>query len=276
MNPMEVKGGILLQQVFERVFFQESRASQVVLLHFINAVLAESLPSPVEHIMSQQRQKSYLLRDLQLGLDVKARTRTEESVEIRIQVHQQDYFQSQSSALTFNHNNEPTEVNSRITRFSIHLLNFNLLQECSHYHNCYQTIRSPQIGPQQKIEIHYLELLKLTNQEPKSTLEKWLYFISYVGRKHTPDSFHHLIKRDPYFKLANHLYQRTRLTAKDPIVVKEDQLSLEKWEEHGQLLEKERIAMNMIKAGFSTQQIINLTDLTMQELDDLALVIPLL
>lgn len=273
---MEVREDIQLQQVFERVFFQESRASQVVLISFINAILAESLSSQVHQIISQQCRRSYLLRDLQLGLDVKARTQAEELVEIRIQVHQQDYFQNQSSALTFNYNNEQTEGNGKITRFVIHLLNFNLLQECSHYHNCYQTIRSPQSAPRQKIEIHYLELLKLTTQIPKSTLEKWLYFISYIGKRQTPDPFHHLIKRDPYFKLANHLYKRTRLTATAPIVVKEDQLSLGKWKEHGQLLEKERIAMNMIKAGFSTQQISNLTDLTVQELDDLALTIPLL
>lgn len=269
---MKMQEEILLHKVFERVFFRESRASQVVLINFINAILTESLSSPIKQIICQQYQKSYLLKDFQLGLNIKAQTRAKEIVQIGIQVHQQDYFQNQSNSLIFHHINNKGEDEDKVARFLIHLLNFNLLQEYAHYHNCYQTVHSPRSNPQQNTEIHYLELLKFKTKRPKSSLEKWLYFIHHVGRK-TPNLFYeHLTKIDPYIKLADHLYQRTRST----IVIKEDQFNLDEWREHGQLQEKEQIAMNMIKAGFSDQEILKVIDITKKQLEDLALTAQLL
>lgn len=265
----------LLHNLFERIFFQQSQASQLLLIDFLNAVLSQSLQSEVQTIR-RQSQPNYYLNSQQLSWDVKVETKERSDLNIRIQVHQSDYFQKQTQHFMVNFNQNETRVGHEIKQFIIHILNFNLLQEEQSYHNCYYTPQLQNSNYQEAQEIHYLELPKFTSTIPTNLLEKWLYFMIYVSQEKTSHYYHQLVEQDPSFKLAEHLYTRATTSRNEAFVVKEQQLDLTEWKHLGQKIEKEQIALKMIKSGLPYQQIMMLTDLSLAELDTIALTVPLI
>src|SRR5690625_96369 len=265
----------MLLNVFERIFFQVSRASRILLIDFLNAALGDSVDSLIESIQPLSA-SNLLLSGKQLNRAFGALTEDGEQLSIRLYLHQSDYFHSQTSPALVNFKERPVDANGKSSQFVIHLLNFNLLQESLAYHHCYYTSPLQNFTHPDTQVIHYLELPKFTSDDPKLRLEKWLYFIKCVGQKESCATFQQLITKEPIFKLAAHLYNRVHIDQKGAIVVKEQPLDLSDWQDLGHQIEKERIALKMIEAGFPYRQIIEFTDLSLAELDALALTIPLI
>lgn len=261
----------LFQKQIELLFFKRTKASQLLLRSFLNAILSQSLKVPIKEIENAQGEGSnYSLAQPSSWL-LTAVTETDKPLVIRVQIHDHDYFQKKTSKLQISHRLSQIETHRQADRYTIHILNFNLLQERDHYHHCFQT---PSIEYTQ--HIHYIELLKFTSQTPETALEKWLYFICHLKTKEKPQLFVKLVNNDPYFKLANHLSRQPATTANRPAIVKEDPLNIFEWKYFGEKQEKERIALKMIRSGLPYQQIIDYTELTIEELDELALTIPMI
>lgn len=272
MSQMKTNIQIPLTKVFKRIFNQSSHANRVLLTDFINTVLKKSLSSPVAEIIDTQKEDDYRPRSPETCLNLKMKSLSDRVVEVQIQLHPEAFYRSQIDEHTLikAHRVSTADVHNR---YQINLLNFNLLQESSHYHNLYPANTS---NARSFREIHYLELSKFKIENPKSPLERWLYFIVHVGRPDQTERFQQLIHEDPYFKLAETLYRRNGSVKNYPVIVKEEQLNLSKWVEESRFIEKERIAIKMIKEGFPYQQIVELTNIGLEELDHLVLTIPLL
>ncbi|WP_017473249.1 Rpn family recombination-promoting nuclease/putative transposase [Amphibacillus jilinensis] len=270
--------------IFEQLFCQERPMQHQLLIAFINAVLEEGWSDGVEEIVyTQQEQQNDVLKDYQFCLVVKARTVQKKHLDLKIQVRHQDFYDKQSL-----YEWEPPYLNALSLEksdpfirqsFVINILNFNLLQESMAYHNLYQVTNqheSAQYKP--SLNIHYFELPKLLNSYPKKQIEKWLFLFKYLSKRQKPSFWSQLIKEDRLFKYATDTVESFML---EPLSgdhrcwyvkkVKQDQAILKQGIESGQRIEKERLALKMIKAGFQYQRIIDVTDLTEQALDDLAL-----
>ncbi|MBM7542316.1 Rpn family recombination-promoting nuclease/putative transposase [Amphibacillus cookii] len=270
--------------LFEQLFCQEQPMQHQLLISFINAALEEGWSDGVEEIVyTQQEQQNGVLKDYQICLTVKARTLQKKHLDLKIQVRHQDFYDKQSlyewgppylNPLSLE-KNDPFIRQS----FIINILNFNLLQESSAYHNLYQVTHqheSDQYIP--NINIHYFELPKLLSSTPKKMIEKWLLLFKYLGKKQKPSFWLPLIKEDRLFKYASDTIESFML---EPLSAdhrcwyvkkaKQEQALLIQGIESGQRLEKERLALKMIKTGYQYQRIIDVTGLTEQALDELAL-----
>ncbi len=272
---MEYMGRFISLKQFDLVFLQKSNASQLLLRSLLNAILGESLTTPIKQIVNLQSQKSYFSIEQQSSWLIEALTDTDNQVTIRIQVHEHDYFQKQSRELTINNRLDQITSMHQAERFIIHLLNFNLIQESGYYHHRFKPISSSYTSQQKTQQIHYLELPKFSTKNPQTVLEKWLYFICHLNEKQHSSLFLDLVKKDPYFKLAKLLSTPIDTPLKRPILIKEDPLNLTNWTYFGEQQERERIALRMIQSDIPYQQIADFTELTVQQLDELALTIPL-
>lgn len=261
---------------FEVIFFQKTKGSQLLLRSLLNAILSESLKEPIKQIKSLQSQRSYFSAEQQSSWLIEGATDADNQLTIRIQVHEHDYFQKQTSKLTITNRLDQITSKRQADRFMIHLLNFNLLQENNHYHHRYQTTTAEYTNHLGTQQIHYLELPKFTTENPETPLEKWLYFICHLNKKEQPHLLTTLIQKNPYFKLAMHLNNRPNKPLKTSILIKEDPLHMIEWQYFGEQQEKERIALKMIQSGIAYEKIIRFTDLSLAELDELALTIPMI
>lgn len=266
---------IFLNQ-FELVFLQKSTGSQLLLRSLLNAILAESLRAPIKRIISEQSQRSYFSAEQQSSWRIEAETEQETQLSIRIQIHEHNYFQKQSIKLALNKRLEQITSKHEAERFMIHILNFNLLQESDHYHHRFQPTPITHTNHRETQQIHYLELPKFTTDRPETPLEKWLYYICHLNKNHQPPLLTQLVKTDPYLKLAMHLQNRPSQPLNHSIMIKEEPLNLVEWQYFGEQQEKERIALKMIQSGIPYEKIIDFTNLTLTELDELALTIPML
>lgn len=270
---MEYKRKFILLKQFESVFFQKTKGCQLLLRSFLNAILGESLKASLKEITSVQSQRCYFATDHQSSWLIDAVSDERKDVKIRIQVHEHDYFQKQSSKFTISSRLDQIRSTAQAERFMIHILNFNLLLESDHYHHRFQSTSPTYTSHRETQQIHYIELPKFTTERPQTTLEKWLYFICHLNDKHHPQLYIELVKKDPYFKLARHLSKRM---TNHPIMVKEEPLNLIEWQYFGKQQEKERIALRMMRSDIPYEKIIEFTDLSLSELDELALTIPML
>src|SRR5690625_895983 len=91
----------MLLNLFERIFFQVSRASRILLIDFLNAVLGDSVDSLIESVQSLSA-SNHLLSGKQLNRAFGALTEDGEQLSIRLYLHQSDYFYSQTSPALFN------------------------------------------------------------------------------------------------------------------------------------------------------------------------------
>src|SRR5690625_3233590 len=200
----------MLLYLFERIFFQVSRASRILLIDFLNAVLCDSVDSLIESVQSLSA-SNHLLSGKQLNRALGELTEEGEQLSIRLYLYQSDYFYKQTSPALVNFIKIPVNSSFKSSQYVIHLLNFNLLQESLAYHHCYYTSPLQNFTHPDTQVIHYLELPKFTTEVPKLRLEKWLYFIKCVGQKESCATYQHLITKEPIFKLAAHLYNRVHI-----------------------------------------------------------------
>ncbi|HHU18866.1 MAG TPA: hypothetical protein GXZ58_01205 [Bacilli bacterium] len=270
---MEYERKFILLKQFESIFFQKTKGCQLVLRSFLNAILSKSLRGSIKEIASVQSQRCYFASDQQSSWLIDALLDKRSHVTIRIQVHDHDYFQKQSSKFAINQRLGQISSTTQAERFMIHILNFNLLLESDHYHHRFQSTTPTYTSHRETQQIHYIELPKFTTERPQTTLEKWLYFICHLNDKQHPQRFIELVKQDPYFKLASHLSKRK---INPPILIKEEPLNLIEWQYYGEQQEKERIALRMMRSDIPYEKIIEFTDLTLADLDELALTIPML
>lgn len=275
---MEDEKRFIFLNQFKLVFFQKSKGSELLLRSLLNAILAESLQAPIKGIIRKQNQRSYFSAEQQSSWWIEAETEKETQLSIRFQIHEHNYFQKQSIKLALNHRLDQITSKHQLEpeRFVIHILNFNLLQESGHYHHRFQPTPSTHTSHRETLQIHYLELPKFTTERPETPLEKWLYFICHLNGRCHPRLLTELVKKDPYFKLAMHLQNHPNQRLNHSIMVKEEPLNLVEWQYFGEQQEKERIALRMIQSGIPYQQIVDFTELTVHELDELALTIPML
>jgi predicted transposase/invertase (TIGR01784 family) len=167
---------------------------------------------------------------------------------------------------------------------SISILDFVLFPKHTPFHSCFMLRENshPDLVLSQDCVMHYLECPKL-RKEPASEVEQWLYLLLHAGEE--DERMHVLIDQNEYFKKVMDRYryfvsdEQARLAYESRQKFLHDQasniaeardLGLEEGRVQGREEEKMEIASNLHSLGFSTEQIVQATGLSVKEVEELA------
>jgi len=152
---------------FKQIFAGNQVESKIVLLAFLNTVLAEQNDDLITDIvyLNPYTEKTYA-EDKQSIMDIKVRTQADEFINIEIQVRHSDHFRKRSLyywSTLYGEQIVEGEAYYKLKKcIVINILNFNLLQETTHYHSVFTAQEKANNFPLiDDFEIHYLELPKL-------------------------------------------------------------------------------------------------------------------
>ncbi|SEO00507.1 conserved hypothetical protein (putative transposase or invertase) [Amphibacillus marinus] len=268
-----------LHVIFHYIFNQDG-GNDAILIDFLNKLLVQSVKQEIIECVYQKT--DYTSNAFQL--EIKARTAAREHLDIRIHICDRAYQATHNMREW-----EPQYVDHVIREsnpcllkscFIINMLNFNLLTESPQYHNVYQVEnkRNPYLL-YDKMEIHYFELAKLPKGFPQTPSEEWLYLLKQLVNSEKIGTW---IKGRAIYQHAvtrfNDALNAELLTTQNNSEkywyverLEEQQMLLYQGKMHGQVSERERIVIQMIKAGYPYGQIVHLTGISIEELDQLAM-----
>lgn len=265
-----VKEDIPIVKVFEQLFCLGLTENRLMLLSFLNAVFENSLTDPIYTVACD----SPYQRDRHLhsvtGINLRARTFLHQDLLIRLQFREESFYRS---PCYYTDQFVAEHTNQLDPQILIILVNFNLLQETSDYHTYYPMRPAQWFEPHPPTHTHYLELPKLNVLKPERPLEQWLYFIRYIAWNKRTEGLAHLITKDNVFKIASSLIldRYSQSVESDwPDYIRDAKPS-HQWDGWIGSLERECMALRMIKRRYPYKQIVDLTGLSEQQLDRLAL-----
>lgn len=274
---------ITLATVVNHLFCRSISHSHQRLNYFLNSILEETLSGPISEIVYiRQNQRPEDTHHLETQLHVKARTTKQEHLDIYLYVKHETYsnqFQLFEHPTTYEQFtiNKPFHLIKKT--YFIKLANFNLLQECPHYHTVYRykdfeahtTLKDVE-------EMHYLELPKFNDPHLDSPLQRWMGLFKHILHsmdieRPLPDLLQNdALIYESYQLITQMPFNDTQEVHDRPSINQSghDQKLLKLGKQTGAWAERSKIATNMIKEGFKYQMIMSLTNVTEKQLDQLA------
>ncbi|WP_185907807.1 Rpn family recombination-promoting nuclease/putative transposase [Psychrobacillus soli] len=258
--------------------FFSSRASNHLLLEFLNAVLEETIIA-VE-VVNTNLQKMHV-NDKASSLDLRVKTNNGEQINIEMQVQGHRALPERMLMYWAKMYSVQDKVNDSYSQLKkatqILITDFNLLPK-KHFHSKFQLIdREDGSIFTKHIEIHVLELSKLPDLSILETdpLEKWLLFMK--SDKKTKEE---LAMESSVFKEALEEIERlsqdpeTRAIAISREIHLRDQIQREEdaredGMEKGKRAEREAIILGMLSKGFSAEEISTTISVPLEEIKDI-------
>lgn len=269
-----------LATVVNRLFCQSVSSSHRRLKYFLNSVLKDRLSGAIKEIAYiQVRERPGINPYLETQLHIKARSISQEHLDIYLFVKHEAYsnqFQLYENSSHYNQTMLNTPFQLIKKTYYIKLANFNLLQEYTHYHNVY-SYKDMDTHTQlhDADELHYLELPKFNSTHLDSPLQLWMALFKYVLQGLQLDtplplalSTDDIIKESYELISQSHNYEEAIEQSKTNRYGY-DQKLLRLGKQSGEWSEKKKIIISMIKEGYNYQAILNVIDVTQEQLDQL-------
>ena len=225
-------------------------------------------------------------------LDIKARSVTGVWYTIEMQIN--DHFEYLKRSLYYwakvygDQLKESQSYTALSKVISIHLLNYNMDTENTHYHNVYKirNDRSKEVLTD-LLELHYVELKKVPEdmRQIKTTLDRWVALLA-KGEEYTVDTLPKELQADALVKKAMGVFERIQFPeeiweiyegrlkwARDEasILLQKETLAHQKGKAEGEAIgirkEKEAMAVKLHETGMAKEQIAAITGLSVEAIE---------
>lgn len=284
MSSSAHRSSITLATVVNHLFCRSLSHSHHRLSYFLNSILEERLHGSISEIVYiHQTERPEDTDHLETELHIKARTTKQEHLDIYLYVKHEIYS---NQCQLFEHPTKYEQVTMQTPfqlikkTYFIKLINFNLLQEYPHYHTVYRYKDFESHTTLKNIEeMHYLELPKFNDPHLDSPLQRWMALFQHILHSMDidlplPDKLQKdTLIRESYQLITNvsmsdveASYQRLNVNQAG-----HDQKLLKLGKQTGAWVERSRIATEMIRNGCDYQYIMDITNITEKQLDQLAM-----
>ncbi|MDD2482340.1 MAG: Rpn family recombination-promoting nuclease/putative transposase [Lutispora sp.] len=199
--------------VFKALFGREEKKSKIILIDFLNSILALEREEKITEIihLNPFNIKEYK-GDKGSIFDIKIKTRKEERINIEIQINNVDdfrkrslYYWSKMYSQTIKESESYTALKKSIV---INIMDFDIIKETDRYHTEYKILEKIERFPLiDDLEIHYIELQKFQPKkdvEEMEAIELWLSFIKKAGK----EEIGKLIKRKEELSIAMEMLKK--------------------------------------------------------------------
>ena len=291
--------------VFKALFGREQKKSKIILIDFLNSILAlDEEDKIIEIIHLNPFNLKEFEGDKGSVLDLKVKTEKEERINIEVQVNKEDDFRKRSlyywSKMYGDTILEGKPYSSLKKSIVINIMDFIIIDETSKYHTEYQILeKNEHFLLTEDLSIHYIELPKFDDKkdiEYMEAVELWLTFMKRIGEPGMEGLLNQLIERSETLKMAKEMLEkisaderlREKYYAREK--ARRDAISrlqyaerkgmekgieegmergIEKGVKKGIEENKEKTAIKAIEIGLSIDEVIKLTGLTKEEIEKL-------
>ncbi|MDD2620897.1 MAG: Rpn family recombination-promoting nuclease/putative transposase [Syntrophomonadaceae bacterium] len=275
---------------FKQIFAGKKKENRVVLIEFLNTVLELEKENKIYSIeyLNPYTDKEYE-EAKQSIMDVKVKTGTGEYIDIEIQIRNIDNYRKRALyywASMYKEQMSEGEAYEELKKcIVISIINFDLIRENPGYHSKFRVI-DPKTGIElmEDLEIHYLELAKIPDEEEidrLNGLEQWLIFIKEAANEDKRELIQKICKKNEVIRMAEEVLETLSQDekAREMYLQREkwrlDKISSEKYlrnkalkegrdegRDEGRQEEQRKIAINLIAMGMETDQICRATGLS--------------
>ncbi|WP_297135345.1 Rpn family recombination-promoting nuclease/putative transposase [Terrisporobacter sp.] len=265
--------------VFKKIFGSEEHPE--ILISFLNSVLKPNKPIVSVEIKNSDLEKDYI-EDKFSRLDVKAKTSNKEIINIEIQLKNEYNMVQRSlyywSKLYEEQLTEEDRYDKLCRTVCINILDFKYLKN-NRFHNGY---RLKEIETNEELtdlqEIHFIEIPKLkkfeSSEEIVDLLEGWVEFLrdpeSEVVRKLEMSNKEIREAKDELYRLSRSSRERELYYMREKSL-KDEISALASAEEKGMEKAKVDIARNMLKNGMDVNMVVDITGLSIDDIEKITL-----
>ncbi len=275
---------ITLATVVNHLFCRSLSHSHHRLNYFLNSILEGTLHGSISEIVYiHQNERPEDTDHLETELHVKARTTKQEHLDIYLYVKHETYsnqWQLFEHPTKYEQFTMQTPFQLIKKTYFIKLVNFNLLQEYPHYHTIYRYKDFEAHTALKDVEeMHYLELPKFHDPQLDSPLQRWMALFKHILHSMAIDlPLPDALQSDALIRESYQLITDLPLSDTEPSYHRpnfnqagRDQNLLKLGKQTGEWTERSRIAKAMIRGGWHYQYIMDITNITEQQLDQLAM-----
>lgn len=266
---------------FKKIFSDSTTEGKIALISLLNAILGLTEDGKITDILYLNPFSDEEYADeKQSIMDIKVKTQDDKEIDIEMQINDSDNYRKRSLyylSKMYGSQLVKGQVYEELTKcIVISILDFNLLKEAESYHTMFHMVETKgKFELIDDLELHYIELKKFreyNNIESMDLLSKWVIFIKYAADDSKKELMEKVRMQEEAIDMAVSTLLKLSQDEKERIKYEDRQkwlLDIESRQEYarrkGLKEEKVRITKKMIAKGSDIADIVELTELTEEE-----------